>query len=103
MLPSGPTVYLISCVSQKRNQVCAARDLYTSVWFRKARRYVERSGCSWFVLSAEYGLVPPDQVIAPYERTLKSAGITDRRAWAERVARQLSAAVPDVRQVVFLA
>jgi hypothetical protein len=29
--------------------------------------------------------------------------ITDRRVWAERVALQLAAAVPDLGQVVFLA
>jgi hypothetical protein len=29
-------------------------------WFLKSRRYVEQSGAPWFILSAEYGLVPPD-------------------------------------------
>lgn len=103
MQPSGATVYLVSCVSQKREQECAARDLYVSDLFRKARRYAEASGCSWFILSAEYGLVAPDQVVAPYERTLNTMGVADRRAWAERVARQLAAAVPDLARVVFLA
>jgi Family of unknown function (DUF6884) len=101
--PSGPTVYLVSCVSQKQLQPCAARDLYISDLFRKARRYVEASGCPWFVLSAEYGLVSPDQVIAPYERTLNKMGVAHRRAWAERISRQLAEAVPDLSHVVFLA
>jgi hypothetical protein len=103
MPPAGATVYLISCVSQKREQGCAARDLYVSDWFCKARRYAEASGCPWFILSAEYGLVPPDQVVAPYERTLNTMAVADRRAWAERVARQLAEAVPDLARVVFLA
>ena len=36
-------------------------------WFYKARTYVERTGRPWFVLSAKYGLVHPDEVIAPYD------------------------------------
>jgi hypothetical protein len=73
-------VYLVSCVSQKRKQACPARELYVSDWFLKARRYTERSGCRWFILSAEYGLVAPDRVIAPYERTLNTMPVTERRA-----------------------
>ena len=103
MQPSGPIVYLVSCVSQKQEYACAARDLYVSDLFRKARRYAEASGCSWFILSAEHGLVSPEQVIAPYERTLNKMGVADRRAWAQRVVQQLGEAVPDLSQVVFLA
>ncbi len=103
MQPSGPTVYLVSCVSQKRGQACAARDLYVSDLFRKARRHAEGSGCPWFILSAEHGLVAPGQVIAPYERTLNSMRATDRRAWGERVAAQLAEAIPSLSRVVFLA
>jgi len=102
MKKSG-AIYLVSCVSQKRRQTCAARDLYISDWFVKARRYAEASGCSWFILSAEYGLVPPDQVVAPYERTLNTMGVAKRRAWAEQVAHQLVEVIPDMSHVVFLA
>jgi hypothetical protein len=103
MQPNGPTVYLVSCVSQKRDQACEARDLYVSDLFRKARRFAEASGCPWFILSAEYGLVTPGQVIVPYERTLNTMGVADRRAWAKQVASQLAEAVPDLSRVVFLA
>lgn len=103
MQPIDPTVYLVSCVSKKREQASAARDLYISDWFRKARRYAESSRCLWFVLSAEYGLVPPDKMIAPYERTLNTMGVADRRAWAKRVAQQLIEAAPNLASVVFLA
>lgn len=99
----GSTIYLVSCVSQKRSEACCARDLYVSDLFRKARRYVEASGCPWFILSAEHGLVAPDMVIPPYERTLNTMGVAEQRAWAERVAGQLSGAVPELSCVVFLA
>ena len=58
----------------------AAKDLYISDWFVKARAHVEQAGNEWFILSAEHGLVHPENVIAPYERTLNAMGIADRRA-----------------------
>ena len=100
---SGSTIYLVSCVSQKQDQASPARDLYVSDWFHKARRYAEESGCPWFILSAEYGLVAPDQVVAPYQRTLNRMAVAERRAWANRVDRQLTEAVPELAAVVFLA
>lgn len=103
MHPAGVTVYLVSCVSLKREEQCQACDLYVSDLFRKARRFVEASGCPWFILSAEYGLVTPDQVIAPYERTLNTMGVAARREWAKLVAAQLTDAVPNLSRVVFLA
>lgn len=97
------TIYLVSCVSKKQEQPCIAQDLYISSWFQKARRYVGESGCRWFILSAQYGLVAPDRVIAPYERTLNTMPVEDRRTWAERVYEQLIATVPELSHVVFLA
>ena len=73
------TVYLISCVSVKRASPAAARDLYISPWFKKARHYVERKGCPWFILSAEHGLVRPNEMIAPYTKTLNAMPINERR------------------------
>jgi hypothetical protein len=103
MQTNDSTVYLVSCVSQKRQQACAARDLYVSDWFCKARQYAEASGCPWYILSAEHGLVLPDQVIAPYERTLKTMRVADRHAWAVRVFHQLAETVQALAHVVFLA
>lgn len=97
------TIYLVSCVGLKRNEPSLARDLYISSWFSKARRYVETTSCPWFILSAEYGLVRPDQMIAPYERTLNAMRIVDRRQWANRVIVQLDEAIPDLVRAVFLA
>ena len=97
------TVYLVSCVSEKRPVPTLAKDLYTSSWFKKARHYAERSGNPWFILSAEHGLVSPDQVLAPYEKTLNTMPIAERRKWAERVSAQLEEVVPQMERAVFLA
>jgi hypothetical protein len=96
-------VYFISCVSKKRKVQSAACDLYDSPLFQKARAYVEASRCPWFILSAEYGLVSPEQSIEPYERTLNRMGIAARRQWAECVLVQLTKMIPNMTTAVFLA
>jgi Family of unknown function (DUF6884) len=61
---SERTVYLVSRVSKKKTSPARAKDLYLSEWFCRAHHYVEATGDPWFILSAEYGLVAPDQVLA---------------------------------------
>lgn len=96
-------VYLISCVSKKCSGPAPAKELYLSEWFKKARRFVEHAGCPWFVLSAEYGLVSPDQVLVPYDKTLNTMPISERRKWAEKVMTQIEEVVPQLELAVVLA
>jgi hypothetical protein len=96
-------LYLVACVAGKRAHAAPARDLYTSTWFALARRHVEASGCPWRILSAEHGLVHPDTVIAPYERTLSTLPVAERRRWAERVLTDLLPLLARGDRVVFLA
>lgn len=78
--PGGLTVYLVSCVAEKRTQACAARDLYCSDWFKKARAYVESTGCRWQILSACFSVLNPDTVIEPYNYSLiQDESAADRR------------------------
>lgn len=97
------TVYLVSCVGKKQLGPTAAKDLYISPWFKKARHYVENIGCSWFILSAEHGLVSPDQIIAPYEKTLNTMPIAERRKWAATVISQIDDVLPQLECTVFMA
>ena len=96
-------ICLLSCVGQKRPTPAPARDLYTSSWFCKARSYADRTGRPWFVLSAKYGLVHPDEMIAPYDLTLNTMPVADRRQWASRVLTQLEPRLNGIRSVMFLA
>ena len=61
-------------VCMREGYHCAGKDLYRSVWFLKARACAEAVGSCWFILSAEYGLVHPDEMIEPYEMTLDTMG-----------------------------
>jgi hypothetical protein len=103
VMANTSTVYLISCVGKKLDHSAPAKDLYDSPWFRLARRHVERQEGMWFILSAKYGLVPPDQIIEPYDQTLRTMNVTDRSAWARRVQRQMDVAVRDAVCCVVLA
>ena len=97
------TVYCVSCVSQKRTQAIAAKDLYISSLFTKARHFVEESPAPWFILSAKYGLVHPDEVIEPYDLTLNNLGVADRRRWANQVLGQIQALKTKPKKIVMLA
>ena len=96
-------VYLVSCVGQKRSVPAPARDLYTSSWFQKARTYADRTGQPWFVLCAKYGLVHPCDVIAPYDLTLNTMSVGDRRQWAGKVLTQMESHLGDAKSIVLLA
>lgn len=64
------TVYLIACCKTQGATPMAARELYRSDLFVKSREFAEASASPLYVLSAAHGLVHPDSVIAPYDRTL---------------------------------
>jgi len=97
------TVFLVSCVSRKGTGRQPAKDLYTSDWFRKARKYVERQGERWYILSAEHGLLFPDADITPYDNTLNRASVYERRAWARRVMKGLKEVLAPGDRAVFIA
>lgn len=82
-------VVLISCAKSKLNHPAKARDLYISPQFQKSFTYANiLKPDAIFILSAKYGLVEPDQVISPYEKTLKNLS-AEKRAWAGSVLTSL--------------
>ncbi|XKH61050.1 hypothetical protein LG290_04650 [Halomonas sediminis] len=96
-------IALVSCVKSKQSVPSRARDLYTSALFRGLRGYAEHQADEWFILSAQYGLVHPDQKIAPYEKTLNKMRKNERAAWAEKVMHELTEILPEKAEVIFLA
>ena len=64
---------------------------------------METTGCPWRILSAQYGLVHPEEEIGPYEKTLNRMRVEERRAWADRVLAALAPCLDGVDTVVFLA
>lgn len=93
-------LYLVACAKLKRGVRAAAKDLYQSPHFRKARACVERTGRPWAILSAKHGLLWPSDVIVHYERKLKAS---ESRAWSGKVLAELEPHLEGVSTVVILA
>lgn len=83
------TIVLVACCGKKLPNKCAARDLYQSTLFKKARSWAERHGDHWFILSAKYGLLSPDREIDPYDLTINGAPEAYRFKWSSLVSSQL--------------
>ena len=89
-----PRVVIVQCTGDKRDGIHAARDLYDeSTYFRKQRTYAEAVADQWFIQSAEYGLVGPDEEIESYDTHAKDLTAPD--AWALDIAIDIHARVPD--------
>ena len=86
---SDADIILVTCVKSKTARPSAAKDLYTSPLFKKQRTYAEKIGVPWFILSAEHGLVAPNEWLAPYERYLPETPASYRAAWGRWVASRL--------------
>lgn len=71
----------------------AAKDLYRSELFRRRRLYAEASGRPWWIVSTEYGLVDPDEVIVPYDTRIVRLSLAARHQLADRVATDLERAL----------
>lgn len=99
---AGPRrIGLVGCVKEKADVPRPAGDLYRSALFTGRRSYVQRSCDEWWILSAEHGLVHPDDVLAPYDATLKNAGRHDRRRWSGGVLAALTQRIRPRNRDVF--
>jgi len=84
-------IVLISCVKSKLNHPARAEHLYISPLFKYNLAYARKLKPNHiFILSAKYGLLRLTDKIAPYEKTLKTMPVAERRAWAESVLAKLS-------------
>ncbi|CAB4959246.1 unannotated protein [freshwater metagenome] len=75
----------VGCVKGKADRPMPAQELYTSSLFIKRRKFVEESCDSWWILSAEHGLVSPNEILAPYDRALKDTTLLEKRLWSAQV------------------
>jgi len=86
-------VVIAQCTDAKREDGCVARRLYDgSDYFRKQRDYAEAVADKWFIQSAKFGLLRPDEYANPYDKHAKD--IEDPDAWAEEIVADLVEEVP---------
>jgi hypothetical protein len=82
-------IALVACCGAKLAHAAPAADLYISALFRKAAAYAGTFD-SWYILSAKYGLVRPQDVIEPYYCTLLKMPKKDRLTWGQKVKQQMT-------------
>nr|WP_319462729.1 DUF6884 domain-containing protein [Micromonospora sp. RTP1Z1] len=82
-------IVLVGCTKTKASTASLARTLYQSPLFERRRRYAETRGRTWYVLSAEHGLVHPDSLLEPYDVALAEQSEDYRRAWAHWIVAKL--------------
>ena len=80
---------LISCSKTKGGHREVARDMYASPLYRKSVMLTEKWGVRFGILSAKHGLLDPNQVIEPYDLTLKGASRSAKIEWARMVDAQI--------------
>lgn len=98
-------IILISCVKLKKNYPCKACELYDSTLFKKSYEYAKKlNPDKIFILSAKYGLVEENEIISPYEKTLKDMSSYERKVWANNVILKLKQHTnPDKDEFIILA
>ncbi len=98
-----PDLILVGCVKSKRPVRAPgvpAADLYDSPLWQRRRDYAERAGVTWFILSAEHGLLAPETAICWYDTSLADFPVAERRHWSGRVLDDLRVALPILAGVI---
>ena len=78
-----------------------ARDAYTGAPFKVNRQYAEKFGSRWLVLSAKFGFISPDFLIAgPYNVTFKKkatgpVSLRELRQQVKEIALSIEQGSPD--------
>ena len=79
-------IALISCSKEKKGYPCPARELYSaSNLFSLSYQYAKKVADKIFILSAKYGLVAENQILPPYNQTLKEMNRQQQVNWASGV------------------
>ena len=82
-------IAFVACSKKKTSYKTKARELYQGPLFKKALRYAEQHYLQVYILSAKYGIVDLEEVIAPYDKTLKTMLPKEKTQWADMVKKQM--------------
>ncbi len=86
-------IALISCTKSKRTTPSPAALLYTSPLFNKSLLYARSIARRTYILSAKHGLLNLDDIIDPYELSIKALSTRERAEWALKVGDRLQQVV----------
>ena len=83
---------IIGCSKTKKRYSCKAGELYQGALFKKSVLYCKLfyPTAILYILSAEYGLIPFDKIIKPYEKNLRDLNKQQQKEWFNMVQQQLT-------------
>lgn len=94
---------IVGCVKTKKAFACAAGDMYTSPLFTLSVEWLKNQGITeWYILSAEHGLLHPNTIIEPYEKTLNKMNRWDYGAWCSKLGKQVRKVFSEDQEFVVL-
>lgn len=65
-------IAIISCKSKKQDYTCSADELYSpSPIYRAQKAYCIKGYDDYYIVSSEYGIIHPTQIVKPYNRAIK--------------------------------
>jgi hypothetical protein len=84
-------IIFIGCVKTKQHKICAAKDMYISTLFRYSLQYAKTltNPDKIFILSAKYGVLRLQDIIAPYELCLNDMTVQQCKKWANKCIQQM--------------
>lgn len=83
-------IFLISCVSKKKDTKSKACELYISPLFKLNYEYAKtQNPDAIYILSAEHGVVTTEQEIEPYDKTLNKMKSLEIQLWADEALHSL--------------
>lgn len=92
-MSTSNTIVVAQCTASKRDGTHRAQNLYElSQYFCKQREYAEAAADQWYIQSAKYGLLEPDERVASYDK--RARNIDDPDAWASEIAERLDENIP---------
>src|SRR5882757_4303000 len=94
---------LISCSKSKGGHRDLARNMYVSPLFRKSVLVAEAWNLPVSILSAKHGLLSPNELIEPYDLTLKGASKQFKLEWARKVDEQIRRSINSQKHLIVLA
>ena len=71
-------VAILPCSKTKSKMATTALHLYKGVLYRLAREYASQTCDEVRIISAQFGLVKPDMILAPYEAYPNSSWATSQ-------------------------
>lgn len=92
---------LVSCGSAKREVISRAATLYTGTYFKLAYAAAKRTCDKVYILSAKYGLIEEEKVIAPYDATLLKMSLSEKIKWAEQIYSELRTKLFKNDEIIF--